>query len=193
MAKKDKKKRSVLAGTLQKHKNGFGFVDAGGEEDIFIPPDGMNGAMDGDVVEIDLLPPYMWDRRPEAIVTRVRERAVSEVIGTFYRRKNYGFVVPEGGRSADDIFIEKKHIGKASGGDKVVCEIIKYPDGREKPEGRIVEIMGPETDYNVAQVMNGFDKASKDHNLNVLAECNCDEWKPEIAYEFISSPMFHIT
>ena len=99
MAKKDKKKRSVLAGTLQKHKNGFGFVDAGGEEDIFIPPDGMNGAMDGDVVEIDLLPPYMWDRRPEAIVTRVRERAVSEVIGTFYRRKNYGFVVPEGGRS----------------------------------------------------------------------------------------------
>lgn len=142
MAKKDKKKRSVLAGTLQKHKNGFGFVDAGGEEDIFIPPDGMNGAMDGDVVEIDLLPPYMWDRRPEAIVTRVRERAVSEVIGTFYRRKNYGFVVPEGGRSADDIFIEKKHIGKASGGDKVVCEIIKYPDGREKPEGMIVEIIG---------------------------------------------------
>ena len=142
MAKKEKKKGSVLKGTLQKHKNGYGFVDAGGEEDIFIPPDGMNGAMNGDVVEIDLLPPYMWDRRPEAIVTRVRERAVSEIIGTFYRRKNYGFVVPEGGHSADDIFVEKKNIGEASGGDKVVCEIVKYPEGRDKPEGRITEIIG---------------------------------------------------
>ena len=51
----------------------------------------------------------------------------------------------------------------------------------------IVKVMGPKTDFNVEQVMNGFDKACMDHNLNVLASCNCDEWKPEIAYEFINN------
>lgn len=51
----------------------------------------------------------------------------------------------------------------------------------------IVKVMGPNSDYNVEQVMSGFDKACKNHNLKVLAGCNCDEWKPEMAYEFINN------
>ena len=50
----------------------------------------------------------------------------------------------------------------------------------------IVKVMGPKTDYNVDQVMNGFDKACESHNLKVLASCNCDEWQPELAYDFVN-------
>ena len=76
------------------------------------------------------------------------------------------------------ISFDNEAVGKAMGNG--IC-------GKIGKGANIVKVMGPKTDYNVEQVMNGFDKASKDHNLNVLAECNCDEWKPEIAYEFINS------
>lgn len=131
----------MLWGTLQKHKNGYGFVDIGADEDIFIPFEGMNGAMDGDLVEIDLLPEYYSYRRREAIVTGIRERAVREIIGTFYRRKRFGFVVPEGRHSADDVFIDKKYFGDAASGDKVAVKIIKYPTRRDSAEGKITEII----------------------------------------------------
>lgn len=76
------------------------------------------------------------------------------------------------------ISFDNEAVGKAMGIG--IC-------GKIGKEANIVKVMGPKTDYNVDQVMTGFDKACKDYNLNVLAECNCDEWKPEIAYEFINT------
>lgn len=76
------------------------------------------------------------------------------------------------------ISFNNEAVGMAMGNG--ICKSI--PDGSD-----IVKVMGPNSDFNVEQVMNGFDKACKDHYLNVLASCNCDEWKPEIAYEFINN------
>ncbi len=62
---------------------------------------------------------------------------------------------------------------------EAICNNI--PDG-----GTIVEIMGPESDYNVAQVMGGFDTVCDEHSINVLLKYNCDNWKPELAYDFVN-------
>ena len=63
---------------------------------------------------------------------------------------------------------------------KAVCS--KVPDG-----GTIVEIMGPESDNNVPQVMAGFDSVCAEHNMNITLKYNCENWKPELAYEFINA------
>ena len=63
---------------------------------------------------------------------------------------------------------------------KAVCD--RVPDG-----GTIVEIMGPESDNNVPQVMTGFDAVCAEHNMNITLKYNCDNWKPELAYEFINA------
>ena len=76
------------------------------------------------------------------------------------------------------ISFNNEAVGMAMGNG--ICK--RIPDG-----ANIVKVMGPKTDYNVDQVMNGFDKACESHNLKVLASCNCDEWKPEIAYDFINT------
>jgi len=55
------------------------------------------------------------------------------------------------------------------------------PDG-----GNIVEIMGPESDYNVSQVMEGFNAVCEEHSMNVSLKYNCDSWKPELAYDFVN-------
>lgn len=76
------------------------------------------------------------------------------------------------------ISFDNESVGKAMG--KGICE--KIGKG-----ANIVKVMGPNSDYNVEQVMTGFDKACADYELKVLASCNCDEWKPEAAYDFINT------
>lgn len=75
------------------------------------------------------------------------------------------------------ISFDNEAVGKAMGIG--IC-------GKIGKGANIIKVMGPKSDYNVVQVMSGFDAACKDYSLNVLAECNCDEWKPELAYDFIN-------
>lgn len=139
-------------GTLRKHKKGFGFVvlekpdtedfDEEAYRDIFIGKDNMKGAMNGDIVRVDMLPEYLWDKSPEGIIDKVVERSVTTVAGRLDARSKYGFVVPEGKGMKEDIFIPGKCFNGANDGDYVVAEITKYPDVDSKAEGKVVEIIG---------------------------------------------------
>lgn len=51
---------------------------------------------------------------------------------------------------------------------------------------KIIEICGPETDYNVELVADGFNQLSKKNAAHVLGTCHCDGWKSEIAYDYIN-------
>ncbi|MDO4745499.1 MAG: ribonuclease R [Bacillota bacterium] len=137
-----KKKGHVLTGTLSKHRKGFGFVTCEEiEQDIFIAPDSLGTAMDGDVVEIDLIPEYLWRNSPEAIITKVVSRKTAEVVGTFQKSKKFGFVIPESRKYREDIFVRKKDFSGAQRGDKVVVQITRYPDRYNSAEGKITEII----------------------------------------------------
>ena len=141
MSKKNKRKSEIYTGIIEKHARGFGFVRQEDDEDIFVGPSNMGGAMNGDLVEVDLLPPYLWNKSKEGIVTKVLERNYTEVIGTFQKNKKFGFVIPDDKKNPDDIFIKKDFFRNAQNGDKVVAKIIKYPDKYGKAEGRITEIV----------------------------------------------------
>ena len=141
MSKKNKRKSEIYTGIIEKHARGFGFVRQEDDEDIFVGPSNMGGAMNGDLVEVDLLPPYLWNKSKEGIVTKVLERNYTEVIGTFQKNKKFGFVIPDDKKNPDDIFIKKDFFRNAQNGDKVVAKIIKYPDKYGKAEGRITEVV----------------------------------------------------
>src|ERR1700756_4683237 len=79
---------NLVAGRLDMHRDGYGFVrpfarQAGGEDDIFIPPDEINGAMQGDQVLVELAPPRADGRRLGRIA-RIMERRNPTVVGTFH-------------------------------------------------------------------------------------------------------------
>jgi ribonuclease R len=132
---------SKIIGIIEKHPRGFGFVRQEEGADIFIAPDNMGGAMNGDLVEADLLPPYLWTKSKEGIVTKVLERRTTEVVGTFQKNKKFGFVVPDDKKACDDVFIKRDFCRNAQNGDKVVAKIIKYPEKRFGAEGKITEII----------------------------------------------------
>ena len=131
----------ILTGVLDKTRSGFGFVRQEEGGDIFVRRSNMNGAMHGDIVEVDLLPEYLWDRNKEGIIDKVLERANSEVVGKFQKNRRFGFVVPDDKKNNDDIFVKKDNFRNAQNGDTVVVQITKYPSKDSSAEGRITEII----------------------------------------------------
>ena len=131
----------ILTGVLEKHPKGFGFVRQEEGGDIFIARSNMLGAMNGDLVEADLLPPYLWTRSKEGIVTKILQRNTVEVVGTFQKNKKFGFVVADDKKMQDDIFIKKDFFRSAQNGDKVLAKITQYPDKVHSAEGKITEII----------------------------------------------------
>ncbi len=81
-------RENLAAGRLDLHRDGYGFVrpnarQASGQEDIFIPPNEINGAMQGDQVLVEVEPPKADGRRMGRIV-RVLERRNPTVVGIFH-------------------------------------------------------------------------------------------------------------
>ncbi len=144
-------KRNTVTGILQLNKRGFGFVTLDSDpeaQDIFISEDDLGGAWHKDHVEVTLKSKRSSGRR-EGKITDILERGITEVIGTFEKSKNFGFVVPDNQRIADDIFIGKEFLNGAKDGDLVVAKLIDYGTKRQNPTGKITEILGHEGEAGV--------------------------------------------
>lgn len=136
---------TAMVGIFHANSRGFGFVTVEGmEEDVFISSDHVQDAFDGDKVQISLLEKeqsFKGEKR-EGTVIRVIEREFTQLVGTFQRNKNFGFVLPDNPKIGKDIFIALENINGAVNGHKVIAEILNYGSQRKKPEGRIKEILG---------------------------------------------------
>ncbi len=109
---------NLVSGRLDLHRDGYGFVrpnrQAGAHrsaeiEDIFIPPNEIAGAMQGDQVLVDVEPPKA-DGRVSGRILRVLERRNPTVVGTFRsanpgRGHNQNVVLPFDERMTQPIVI----------------------------------------------------------------------------------------
>ena len=133
---------SILQGKYLGNERGFGFVKISEDTpDVFIASKNKRDAMDGDIVQIKLLDENHGEHK-EGIVIKVVERNTKQLVGTFQKNKNFGFVVPDNNSLGTDIFISKSNFGKAKNNQKVVVKITKYPRKGMKAEGKIIETLG---------------------------------------------------
>ena len=134
--------KEIYTGKFIANAKGFGFVEVEDlDTDIFIGEMDVKGAMHGDTVEVRIRT-YRGGKRPEGVIVKVLERGVTEVVGTFQRRKNFGFVVCDNQKILQDIYIPLEMINGALDGQKVVAEITAYAEKGKKPEGKIKEVLG---------------------------------------------------
>jgi ribonuclease R len=144
-------------------------------EDIFIPPDEINGAMQGDQVLVELAPPRSDGRRMGRIV-RVVERRNATVVGTFRYAKSEraqgNLVIPFDERMTQPIFIpfgaeipaqdEKATPHRVLGSEArateehddldgliVDVEITQWPTPTRPAVGRVLEVLGSPDDFGV--------------------------------------------
>ncbi len=172
---------NLAAGRLDLHRDGYGFVrpnarQASGEDDIFIPPDEINGAMQGDQVLVELAPPRADGRRLGRIA-RILERRNPTVVGTFhYARSDREMghrVVPFDERMTQPIMIppgqELPPAAEAAARHRVLgaeatarthawddlkglivdVEITSWPTPTKPPIGRVIEVLGDPDDFGV--------------------------------------------
>jgi ribonuclease R len=123
----------LVAGKLDLHRDGFGFVRPNGagmtrDDDLFIPPNELNGAMQGDEVLVDEAPPGRDGRRSGRIL-RILTRRNATVVGIFH------YARPQGRRGHEFQPYSTANYNYVTPLDERMTQPILIPDG---PDGLIV-------------------------------------------------------
>ena len=175
---------NLAAGRLDLHRDGYGFVRPNArqasqttapQEDIFIPPNEINGAMQGDQVLVEFEPPKADGRRMGRIV-RVLERRNPTVVGIFHyarsdraaghtvvpfdERMTQPILIPEGSElpPAEETATPHRVLGSQAAataahesleGLVVDVEITSWPTPTRAPVGRVIEVLGDPDDFGV--------------------------------------------
>jgi ribonuclease R len=197
---------NLAAGRLDLHRDGYGFVRPNArqadrsnsvKEDIFIPPNEINSAMQGDQVLVEVEPPKADGRRMGRIV-RILERRNPTVVGVFhYARSDRAAghtVVPFDERMTQHILIPAgqelpvanesatphRVLGKQVAPDAVHesleglvvdVEITSWPTPTRPPVGRVIEVLGSPDDFGVdVEMMIRKHQLPRAFPENVLAE-----------------------
>lgn len=169
----------LVAGRLDLHRDGFGFVrpnerQRGGDDDVFIPPNEINGAMQGDQVLVELAPPRSDGRRLGRIA-RVLTRRNPTVVGIFHysrseraqgnyvtpfdERMTQPVLIPPGAEVPETAAAPHRVLGEEAAsairnydsdnleGLVVDVEIIDWPTPTRPARGRVLEVLGHEDDF----------------------------------------------
>ena len=147
MSRKSKSKKKLITGEIYKAKGGFGFLKCdASEKDVFIARKHMKDAMDGDIAEVALIPIPLWENGPEGFVVNIKERMVTELVGTLDKSRKNGFLIPMEKRLKEDVFIPSKWLRGAKNGDKLLVKIRKYPQDDRLAEGEVLKIIARKDD-----------------------------------------------
>ncbi len=142
-------KMNLVVGRVKCHPDGYGFVipEAEGEKDIFVSSRNLKEAMHGDRVVARVESVRRKGR--EGKVIRILERRFHKVVGKFMKAAHYSYLIPEDERILQEVYIPDGETKRAKPSQWVVAEITRYPTERERPEGRVTQILGYPDDPEV--------------------------------------------
>lgn len=155
-------KDPVLSGIFRASDRGFGFVSIEDEEeDVYIPPNRTNFALDGDKVSVDIVnPAEPWkDKGPEGKITAILERNLTQLVGEFWAYSDegvdetglYGYVDPRDKKlNSYRVFIKAEGV-KPVDGSVAIVEITHYPDYEysQSMQGLVKKVIGHKNDPGV--------------------------------------------
>ena len=137
---------NLKIGKISVNKRGFGFVDVGGNKDIFIPLDSMNKAIHNDTVIVEIT--SKSQEEPEGRIVKIVDRNLNNMVGEFYYKQGKPYVELDDKKIKIQITIDPKKTMGAMNGHKVLVKITnKLKDNNYK--GEILKILGHKNDPGV--------------------------------------------
>lgn len=139
----------AIAGTIQGHPDGFGFLVPDDKtkypEDLFLGPREMAQVMHGDRAMVRMAG---LDRkgRPEGKIVEVLERSTKTLVGRVVHGQGVTIVAAEDKRINQDILIPYHMDLGAKPGQVVMVELTAQPSSGAHPMGKVVQILGNYTD-----------------------------------------------
>ncbi|WP_016853665.1 ribonuclease R [Halomonas smyrnensis] len=141
-------KLDLIKGRVLGHRDGIGFLlrDDGKKPDLVLPPRQMRRVFHNDHVLVRI---SGRDRRgrDEATIVEVLARNTQNIVGVY--RENtpeFGVLIPENPRIAQEIIIPHNANGGARDGQVISADIVKQPATRVQPVGHVTEVMGERMD-----------------------------------------------
>lgn len=137
----------LITGKYRQAAAGFGFVRPGPNtkqtftEDIFIPSDSIGTAMDGDLVQLRLRSSRRGGGQ-EGLIVDIIERARRQFSGSYDVLDGHSIVHLDGVSVGSPVNVGDVRGLPVEPGDKVVIELVKFPDGMRSGEGVIMEVLG---------------------------------------------------
>ena len=144
VAKNQEKKK--IAGIIQITRSGRAFLpwpDEPEKEDIEIKKEALNGALNGDTVEVSLTTAFP---RPIGKVFKVIERVKEEFVCTLKRVGGKVVAVPDDVKFYRPIRLPAEN--RYAEGEKVLVRLTSFT-GTEEPEGMVVEHLGHAGEHRV--------------------------------------------
>jgi ribonuclease R len=171
---------NLIAGKLDLHRDGFGFVRPNGssarEDDLFIPPNELNGAMQGDEVLVDEAPPGRpgadGKARRSGRILRILTRRNPTVVGIFHYAK------PAGRRESGGDFqpYSTARFNYIVPLDERMTQPILIPNG---PDGQII-LPPPSLDHRtVGEEAKRTSIPASTSSAPDSSQPHRDEWEPQ--------------
>ena len=131
---------STWDGILSVHPRGFGFVSAVGQDDVYVAPDGIGGAMHGDRVRVTVI--GRTSRGVEGRLDDIISRRSPRLAGVLRRRGKSVWLEPDDARVRGPIVV-KSHARIGNDGDAAVVNITRFPKfANENAEADLVAVLG---------------------------------------------------
>ena len=131
----------ILEGSISIAAKGFGFVTVATEKaDVFISPNHIGQALNGDRVKIQVL--KYGKSRIEGQVIEVIERERTQFVGTIQMHEKFAFLIPDNIKMNTDIYIPKEKLNGAKDKEKALVKITVWPKTAGNPYGEVIEVLG---------------------------------------------------
>ncbi len=137
-----------LEGKIEFNKRGAGYLLTGEDEaDIHITPGMTWPALNGDIVQVEMISTRRKDK-PEGRVIKVVRRAKQEYVGVVQVSDGFGFFVPDDTRSHTDFFIPKDKLRGVKNNYKAIVKITDWPKMAKNPNAEVVKVLGKAGEHN---------------------------------------------
>ena len=138
--------KSLKVGKLRINKNGNGFVECE-PEDIFVHSNDLNGAINGDFVEVEIKT-RLNDPEPEGYIRSILKRDLKNVVGEMVKDKKTLAFKPDDEKLNIAVKLTKESMKGCVEGHKVIISIIKEI-GNRTFLGKVEKIIGHKNDPGV--------------------------------------------
>lgn len=135
--------KSLRTGKLEIAKNGYGFLIQD-TEDIFVSKENLNGAINDDVVLVDI---FTKNGKEEGKVLKILDRKIKNVIGEIEFKNNIPTIILDDKKLDIDIFLENNFANLVDG-HKVLVELTRQV-GDKRFIGVVKKIIGHKNDPDI--------------------------------------------
>jgi len=133
--------QNQFTGIVDSTSRGAAYIVIPGRDgDIYVTPENINRAFNGDEVEVEVL--RKKKNKTEGRVKKIVNRKTTKFVGTLDVKNKFAFLILDNNKINVDLYIPLEKLKGAKTGQKVIARMTSWPKGVDSPFGEVLEVIG---------------------------------------------------